>query len=124
MCMHTSGHRCKKFFFSCKEISLILSLINSSLLKQFCSRFFSLLSKGFSFIEKDLSEKEKILHELHVADPTHYDTVNSMVSWECRSGAPSEKVITLIIHKLKSKENLARQKFTFCSCFIFVSRKI
>ncbi|CAG9537770.1 unnamed protein product [Cercopithifilaria johnstoni] len=55
------------------------------------NKFFPLLSKGFSFVEKDLLEKEKILHELHAADPAHYDTVNSMVSWECRSGAPSEK---------------------------------
>ncbi|VDK71943.1 unnamed protein product [Onchocerca ochengi] len=55
------------------------------------NKFFSLLSKGFSFVEKDLLEKQKILHELHVVDPAHYDTVNSMVSWECRSGAPSEK---------------------------------
>ncbi|VDO22611.1 unnamed protein product [Brugia timori] len=55
------------------------------------NKFFSLLNKGFSFVEKDLLEKEKILHELHVADPAHYDTVNSMVSWECRLGAPFEK---------------------------------
>uniref|UniRef100_A0A915PZT4 Glycolipid transfer protein domain-containing protein n=1 Tax=Setaria digitata TaxID=48799 RepID=A0A915PZT4_9BILA len=57
----------------------------------FCYRLFSLLSKGFSFIENDLLEKEKILMNLHTSDPIHYDTVNKMVSWECRSGEPSEK---------------------------------
>uniref|UniRef100_A0A0R3S028 GLTP domain-containing protein n=1 Tax=Elaeophora elaphi TaxID=1147741 RepID=A0A0R3S028_9BILA len=55
------------------------------------NKFFPLLSKGFSFVEKDLLEKEKILHELHAVDPVHYETVNSMISWECRSGTPSEK---------------------------------
>ncbi|EFO23219.1 hypothetical protein LOAG_05264 [Loa loa] len=55
------------------------------------NKLFSILSKGFSFVENDLLEKEKILHELHIADPAHYDTVNSMISWECRLGAPSEK---------------------------------
>ncbi|VBB31936.1 unnamed protein product [Acanthocheilonema viteae] len=61
------------------------------------NKFFPLLGKGFSFVEKDLLEKEKILHELHATDPVHYDTVNSMVSWECRSGASSEKVTTTLL---------------------------
>ncbi|MCP9260940.1 hypothetical protein DINM_004340 [Dirofilaria immitis] len=44
-----------------------------------------------SFVEKDLLEKEKILYELHIADSAHYDTVNSMMSWECRSSVLSKK---------------------------------
>lgn len=89
--------------FSVKNFPLIKI---PNFLKQFRSRFFPLLSKGFSFVEKDLLEKEKILHELHAADPTHYDTVNNMVSWECRTGAPSKKVTTLIIREFEPKGNL------------------
>lgn len=55
------------------------------------NNLFSILGKGFSFVEKDLLEKQNILSSLQVADCAHYGTVDDMVSWECRSGAPSEK---------------------------------
>lgn len=97
------------------EIFYVSSSINFNLPKYFRFRFFSPLNKGFSFVEKDLSEKEEILHELCVADPTHYDTVNNMLSWECRLGTPSE-TLTMLVCILEPKEN-----FTIPLCSITLS---
>ncbi|CAD5206457.1 unnamed protein product [Bursaphelenchus okinawaensis] len=56
------------------------------------SRLFAELGVVFGFVESDVTEKRKILTDLHSKDQTSYSTVITMVSNECEdSKNPKEK---------------------------------
>lgn len=52
---------------------------------------FPLLGRLFSFVQKDVEEKEQILMKLHAANENGYETVGKMIATECGdSSKPQE----------------------------------
>ena len=45
-----------------------------------------LFGRLFSFVQKDVEEKEKILIDLHKGKPDNYQTVGRMINAECAAG--------------------------------------
>uniref|UniRef100_A0A0M3HQE6 GLTP domain-containing protein n=2 Tax=Ascaris TaxID=6251 RepID=A0A0M3HQE6_ASCLU len=55
------------------------------------NKLFALLGTVFAFVRSDVEAKEAILANLYASSHEHYATVCSMISWECRDGAPKEQ---------------------------------